>query len=56
MLKQFSSGMKMVLAILLAVLFVISLTAMATSAQGKDDISSNAKIVDVAIQKFAFNP
>jgi len=34
MLKQSSSRMKKVLVILLAVLFVLSLTAVATSAQG----------------------
>jgi len=52
MLKQFSSGMKMIL----AVLFVVSLTAVVTSAQGKGDVSSNGKTVGVAIQELAFNP
>jgi plastocyanin len=56
MLKQFSSEIKKVLTILLAVLFVVSLTAVVTSTQGKDRVSSNGKIVDVAIQSFAFNP
>ncbi len=56
MLKQFSSEIKKVLAILLAVLFVVSLTAVVTSAQGKGSVSSNGKFVDVDIQNFAFNP
>jgi plastocyanin len=52
MLKQSSSRIKNVLAILLTVFFVAFLTGMTTSA--KDNSSS--KIVDITIQSFAFNP
>lgn len=52
MLKQSSSRIKNILTILLAVFFVIFLTAMATSAQD----NNSDKAVDTAIQNFAFNP
>jgi plastocyanin len=52
MLKQPASRMKKELAIFLAILFVVSLTAVTSNAK----TNGSDKIVDVSIQKFAFSP
>jgi len=56
MFKQLSSIMRNVLILFLLVFFVVSLTGIATNAQGNGDISNSGKIVDVTIQNFAFKP